>query len=183
MTTQTLAISSVSTRSRVLWILGFAILTGLSSLVRVPLWFTPIPITLQTAVVLLSGLVLGRDGFWSQLVYLALGCVGLPFFTANSSNVQTLFGATGGYLIGFVFASAFVGYMIQPQWRFLSAWRRFVYLLAASMLILIPGVIQLKLVSGVSLARALEMGFYPFILGDFIKTLLVTWVPKQFIRK
>ena len=183
MTTQTLAVSRTSTKSRILWISFFALLTGLSAQVKIPLWFTPVPITLQTMVVMFSGVIIGRDGFWSQLLYIALGCVGLPFFADNTSNVQMLFGATGGYLIGFVIASAFIGYIITPLWTSLPVWKRFSYLLAASMLIFIPGVIQLKLVAGVSFDKALVLGFYPFILGDVIKTIVVALTPAKLIQK
>lgn len=183
MTTQTLALSQTSTKSRILWISTFAILTGLASLVKIPLWFTPVPLTLQTAAVLLSGVVLGRDGLWSQLLYLVLGGIGLPFFAANSSNVQMLFGATGGYLIGFVIASAFIGYKVTPVWSSLPTWKRFAYLLAASGLIFVPGIVQLKLVAGVSFEKALVLGFYPFVLGDLIKTAVVSFTPAKWIQK
>lgn len=183
MTTQTLAVSRVSTKSRILWISVFALLTGLSAQVKIPLWFTPVPITLQTMVVMFSGIILARDGFWSQILYVALGCIGLPFFADNTSNFQMLFGATGGYLIGFVIASAFIGYKITPVWTSLPIWKKFTYLLAASLLIFIPGVIQLKLVAGITLNKALILGFYPFILGDIIKTTVVALTPSKFIQR
>jgi biotin transport system substrate-specific component len=127
----------------------------------------------------MSGVVLGRDGLWSQALYLVLGGIGLPFFASNVPGIQVLFGATGGYLLGFVFASAFIGYKIQPQWGELPLWKRLSFLLASSILIFVPGVLQLKLVAHVSMAQALEMGFYPFILGDVIKALAVSWTPAK----
>lgn len=183
MTTQTVSLYRSSTKSRILWISVFAILTGLSAQVKIPLWFTPVPITLQTMVVMFSGVIIARDAFWSQLLYLALGCVGLPFFADNTSNMQMLFGATGGYLIGFVIAAAFIGYKITPIWSKIPTWKKFTYLLAASMLIFIPGVIQLKLVAGISFEKALALGFYPFILGDIVKTVAVAFTPAKLIRR
>jgi biotin transport system substrate-specific component len=183
MTTQTLSLSRTSTQARVLWIVAFAFLTGLSALVKIPLGFTPVPVSLQTAVVMLSAVVLGRDGLWAQALYLVLGCVGLPFFTPDTPGVQVLFGATGGYLAGFVFAAAFIGYKVQPQWNTLPTWKRTAILLGSSMLIFIPGIIQLKLVAGISLMKALEFGFYPFILGDVIKSFAVSLTPSSWIRR
>lgn len=183
MTTQTLAFSRTSTQARVLWIAFFAILTGLSALVKIPLGFTPVPVSLQTAVVMLSAVILGRDGMWAQALYLLLGGIGLPFFSPDTAGVQVLFGATGGYLLGFVIAAAFVGYKIQPQWSTLSVWKRTALLLAASMLIFIPGVLQLKFVAGVSFAKALSLGFYPFILGDILKSLAVSFTPAKWTRR
>jgi len=179
MTTQTLTLSRTSTKSRVLWIAFFAILTGLSALVKIPLGFTPVPVTLQTMVVMLSGVILARDGLWAQAAYLVLGCIGLPFFTPDVPAFQVILGATGGYLFGFVAAAAFIGYKIQPQWDQLPVWKRTAFLLASSMLIFIPGVIQLKFVTGVSFARALEMGFFPFLIGDVIKSFLVSVYPSK----
>lgn len=182
MTTQAISVSKSTTQSRVFWILTFAILTGLSSLVKIPLGFTPVPVSLQTAIVMLSGIVLGRDALWAQGLYLLLGGIGLPFFTPDTPGVQVLFGATGGYLLGFVFSAAFIGYKIRPQWDTLPVWKRTAFLMVASMLIFIPGVLQLKLTAGVSFARALELGFYPFILGDLIKSLAVSFTSSKFLR-
>lgn len=182
MTTQTLAISRTTTQARILWIVGFAILTGLSSLVKIPLGFTPVPVTLQTAVVMLSGVVLGRDALWAQGLYLLLGGIGLPFFTPDTAGVQVLFGATGGYLLGFVFAATFIGYKIRPQWDTLPVWKRAAFLLASSIFIFIPGVIQLKLVAGITFAKALSLGFYPFIIGDIIKSFAVSWTPSKWTK-
>lgn len=179
MTTQTLTLSDLSTKNRVFWISVFAILTGLSSLVKIPLGFTPVPITLQTMVVMLSGVVLARHAFWAQFGYVLLGCVGLPFFTPEVPGVQVLFGATGGYLLGFVVSASFIGYKIRPQWETLPIWKKATLLLASSMLIFIPGVIQLKLVSGASITEVLKMGFYPFILGEVVKSLLVSFYPSK----
>ena len=181
MTTKTLNLSVSSTKSRVLWISIFTILTGLSGWIKIPLGFTPVPITLQTGVVLLSGIVLGRDGMWSQLAYLVLGGIGLPFFASNLPGVQVLFGATGGYLIGFVAAAAFVGRFVQPHWNSIPYWKRNVWLLASSLLVFVPGVIQLWLITGLSFSKVLVLGFYPFILGDILKVLAVSATPTSWI--
>lgn len=164
------------------WIVLFASLTGLSALVKIPLGFTPVPITLQTAVAMAGGLILGRDGFWAQVLYLLLGCVGLPFFTPEHSNVQVLFGATGGYLIGFAFASYGCARWIRPYAGQLSWFQRYVRLLGVSMLIFVPGVLGLALFQDLSLSKAVMLGFVPFIAGDLIKTLLVSLIShKSFV--
>jgi len=75
----------------------FLPLTALGAFVRVPLPFTPVPITLQTFFVLLSGAFLGRrSGSLTQLLYLVMGVCGAPIFTGAASGWIYLLGPTGG---------------------------------------------------------------------------------------
>ncbi len=184
---QTLAFEKTSARSHTLarigWISGFALLTGVAALVKIPLLFTPVPMTLQTAVVLASGVVLGKDGVYSQLLYVLLGGIGLPFFVGETAGFTYLFGATGGYLLGFIATSALVGRWLQPVWSELSYTKRTAGLLAASLLVFIPGVLQLKLALDISFVQALALGFVPFIAGDILKTALVALTPSKIVRR
>jgi biotin transport system substrate-specific component len=179
MTTNAITLPKSLLKNRILMISAFALLTGLTAWIKIPLGFTPVPLTLQTAVVLLSGVVLGKDGVHSQLLYLLLGGIGLPFFASDLPGVQALFGATGGYLIGFVFASAFVGYVVQPHWHQLSYVTKVAYLSIASLLVFIPGTFQLWMMTDFSLTKVLALGFYPFILGDLLKVALVSLTPNK----
>jgi biotin transport system substrate-specific component len=84
---------------------GFAALTAASAQLRIPLPFTPVPLTLQVFIVLLCGAVLGRGrGVAAQAIYVTLGAVGLPVFTGAAAGLAYLLGPTGGYLMGFVLA-------------------------------------------------------------------------------
>ncbi|MCK4777082.1 MAG: biotin transporter BioY, partial [Actinomycetia bacterium] len=86
----------------------FALLTALSSKVRIFLPVTPVPVTLQVLVVLFSGFFLGPFyGALSQIFYISLGGLGLSVFTVS------LFGVTGGYIIGFIFAAWFIGFSMR----------------------------------------------------------------------
>src|SRR5258708_18037129 len=86
-----------------LLIIGFSIFTALCAHVSIPLPFTPVPITLQTLAVLLSGAALGsKRGALSMLLYMGLGSAHLPVFAGGASGFPI---ATGGYLIGFVIAA------------------------------------------------------------------------------
>lgn len=74
----------------------------------------PVPITLQTFGVLLTGAVLGaKRGFLAVLLYLALGAAGLPVFADGKSGLAVLVGPTGGYLAGFAFAAALCGFLVE----------------------------------------------------------------------
>ena len=75
------------------WVAGFSLFTAAMAQIRIPLPFTPVPLTGQTFAVLLSGAVLGsRRGFASQALYLAEGAAGLPVFAGGASSVLHLLG-------------------------------------------------------------------------------------------
>ena len=94
----------------------FAALTGAVAWFKIPLPFTPVPITLQTLMVLLSGAMLGPVyGALSMIVYLLLGAIGLPVFAGGGSGVAALLGPSGGYLFSYPIAAFVIGYMLQKK--------------------------------------------------------------------
>ncbi len=145
----------------------FLILTCLGAFVRIPLSFTPVPITLQTFFVLLSGAFLGSNlGFLTQLSYILLGIWGLPIFTGAGSGLLYLLGPTGGYLLGFVLASFLIGRFI----RFSNdPFFTFTLFCLGDAVLLFCGTLWLKFLFGYDLTRALFIGFLPFISGDLLK--------------
>ncbi|AGN02112.1 BioY protein [Salinarchaeum sp. Harcht-Bsk1] len=163
---------------RLLLVGGFAALTGLAAQVRIPLWFTPVPITLQTFAFLLAGLVLGaRFGGLSQGLYVGAGVAGVPWFQAMGAGVGHLAGPTGGYLVGMFCSTLLVGYVVDryPVREHLSA---LIGLLAvANALVYVVGLPWLfawsNLVTGgdVGLWELLVIGLFPFVAGDVVKLL------------
>lgn len=84
-------------------VLGFAMLAALGAQVRVPVPWSDVPMTMQSFVVVLAGLTLSPAAAVSSMIlYLACGAAGLPVFAQGSAGI---FGATGGYLVGFVVAA------------------------------------------------------------------------------
>lgn len=150
-------------------VIAVALLTAAAAQLRVALPFTPVPITGQTFAVLLGGAVLGmRAGAASQLLYLALGAVGLPVFTEASGGWQVFQGATGGYLVGFVFAAALVGWLAEQ--RHDRRLRTAVWMFALGNLVIYAfGVPWLMVVTGWGLAEAVAGGVVPFLVGDLLK--------------
>jgi len=175
-------ITKGKTVSRLIGTVGFVILTALGAFVRIPLPFSPVPITLQTFFVLLSGAMLGGTlGPSSQLLYLLLGAAGLPIFTRAGSGLLYLAGPTSGYLFGFVLASLFVGRSISKIPRnFISV---FGLLFAADLILLFCGMIWLKAVLGFGWPKLFLIGFLPFIPGDIIKTFACTLVYSGFCKR
>ncbi|OGU76746.1 MAG: hypothetical protein A2V93_06570 [Ignavibacteria bacterium RBG_16_34_14] len=97
------------------WIFSFSFLTAIAAQFTVPV--KPVPFTLQTMAVLLSGAFLGaKRGAVSQLIYLSLGIVGLPVFAQTPEGAlgfARLIGPTGGYLLAFPLAAFVAGYLIE----------------------------------------------------------------------
>jgi len=101
--------------NKIVWIISFSILTAIAAQFTIPV--KPVPFTLQTVAVLLSGAFLGaKRGAYSQLFYLALGVIGLPVFAQipdGAIGFTRLFGPTGGYLLAFPLAALITGYLIE----------------------------------------------------------------------
>jgi len=154
--------------------LGFALLTAAAAQIRIPLGFTPVPITGQTFAVLLSGAALGATwGAASQFLYFALGAVGLPFFSNGEGGWEVVTGATGGYIVGFIAAAYVVGYLAERRQdrSVLSAIPAFI---TGNLVIYGFGVTWLyhSVESITTGEQAITAGFTPFIAGDLVKIAL-----------
>ena len=153
----------------------FACLTGIFAQLRFYLPYTPVPVTGQVFAVLLSGIILGKwYGGISQGLYAALGAAGIPWFNGGKAGLEILSGVTGGYIIGFIFASLIIGWFID---RYMKS-RSFAGLISLMVLgiaiIYLFGIVQLSLVLGVNAQKAIELGALPFIGGDIYKALIVS---------
>ncbi|MGH8946508.1 MAG: biotin transporter BioY [Acidimicrobiia bacterium] len=162
-------------RSRVtdmILVAAAAALTALAAQVRIPLGFTPVPITGQTFAVLLTGAALGwRLGVAGQMLYVLVGLLGAPVFSDASGGVEVIWEATGGYLVGFVFAAGLVGWLAERRHdrAFVGM---FVTFLLGSVVIYVFGVIGLMAATGWGFGEAIAKGVVPFLIGDLIKALL-----------
>ncbi|MFH1888808.1 MAG: biotin transporter BioY [Candidatus Omnitrophota bacterium] len=160
--------------SRVIGVITFVILTSLGAFVRIPLPFTPVPLTLQTFFVLLSGLFLGGLGTVSQVIYVLLGVAGLPIFSTAASGLYYLCGPTAGYIFGFILAALFLGKFIkQAKGKLFPV---FILLCLADFIILACGTLWLKTTLGLSYGRSFLIGFIPFIPGDGLKILFAAGI-------
>lgn len=154
---------------------AFALLTAAAArLVVIHLPFTPVPITGQTFAVLLGGAALGSwAGAGSQLIYVAMGAAGLPFFADGNGGWDYATGATFGYLIGFIAAAWVVGFLAERHqdrkvWSAIPAFltgNAVIYLLGVSWLLLTVEAIS-------TWEEALTAGLLPFVAGDVLKIVL-----------
>jgi len=163
------------TACRIFGVAVFVILTALGAFVRIPLPFTPVPVTLQTLFVLLGALSLGRNwGALTQVLYISLGILGAPVFSQAVRGLGLLAAPTAGYLFGFVLAAFFAGSLI-PSVRH-KPFLILAVVLAADMIILACGTLWLKFLFSYPLNKALLLGFLPFIPGDLLKAIAVTFI-------
>ncbi|NNN00402.1 MAG: biotin transporter BioY [Acidimicrobiaceae bacterium] len=170
---------AIGTRSRVLadvvpasllantaLVVGAAALVGLLAQVSIPLGFTPVPITGQTLGVMLAGSALGwRRAGLAMSVYVIAGMAGLPWFANHASGYAM---ASFGYLVGFVIAGSALGWLAsRGSDRTVS--RALVSMIVGEVIIFAIAVPWLAVALHVSLARAISLGFTPFVAGEFIK--------------
>ncbi|MBA2316668.1 MAG: biotin transporter BioY [Euzebyales bacterium] len=156
----------------VLLVAGGALLTAAAAQVAVPLPFTPVPLSGQTFAVLLVAAALGPlRGSLAQVLYIALAMVGLPFYAEASGGVEVVFGATGGYVFGFVVASVIVGHLARRGVDRKPVGVVGAYVLG-SLIIYAVGVPWLAAAIEVPLLEAVKLGLAPFLIGDALKALL-----------
>ena len=144
----------------------FTLLMVLSAFVRIPLFFTPVPLTMQTLVVYLSMVVLREKASFSQILYLMLGAAGLPVFTNAGAGLLYLAGPTGGYLIGFIAAAVVLGRCLPEKLTFSKSILLFSL---AALVVYLCGMSWLIGVHKFSLLQAFLAGLVPFIPGEAIK--------------
>ncbi|AEG45158.1 biotin transport system substrate-specific component [Isoptericola variabilis J7] len=150
-------------------VVGVAALTALTAQLRIPIPGLPVPVTGQTFAVLLGAAALGPlRGSLAQVLYVGVGLAGLPVFTGGASGWEAVAGASGGYLLGFVAASAAVGALARR-----GADRRVLSTVGAyavgTAVIYACGVPWLAAVAGMPIGAALMAGAVVFLPGDAIK--------------
>ena len=161
--------------------LGTILLT-ISAKIKIP--FYPVPMTMQTFVVLFLGISFGyKIGVATILLYLFEGLLGLPVFSNSPEKgigITYFTGPTMGYLIGFIFASLLAGYFKYNSNYFLT----FIKLTISTSIIYILGVLWLGNLIGWD-KPVLQFGVYPFLFAELFKLMLLTILIKkiQLLRK
>ena len=149
---------------------AMAFVTGVAAQVRIPLWFTPVPITAQVLTVLLAGVLLGSFyGGTSMMLYLLFGYAGIPWFTNATTGLPL--GPTSGYLIGFIPAAFVIGYMLRSR-STRSLLTLIFVMIGAVGIIYLFGSIHFALFMNTGIKNTLIMTVLPFIPFDIGKALL-----------
>lgn len=165
------------TTKEIVYVSLFSALTAIGAFIQIPLG--PVPITLQTMFVLLSGFILGpKLALFSQLVYVLLGLFGLPIFAGMTGGIQSILKPSFGFIIGFLVASYIVGLLCKGGRRSLYS-----YIIAGAIgtaVMYIIGIPYMALIlngvlkSGLTFVRILEIGLLLFIPGDILKLLVAS---------
>lgn len=165
-------------------ILGGTILAAICAHIVLPLYFTPVPLSLQPLAVLLLGLLLSpRLAGVTLAAYLAEGALGLPVFapgTDSLGGLAHLFGPTGGYLLAYPAAAILVSFLWRRAGRRLTP-----ALLAASagdLLILGSGALWLATWTHLTAASALALAVVPFLPGDALKVVAAATMAMALVR-
>jgi len=153
----------------------FVAFIAIGAFIAIPIG--PVPIVLQNMFVLLAGLILGPVwGLACVAVYLLIGLAGMPVFSGGTSGIGRLFGPTGGYLLGYlpcVFVTAALSKGLGK--KLVSD---IFAMVIGSLIVYAAGVPWLKLVTSMTLEKALVVGMYPFLIGDMIKIIAAAFIAR-----
>lgn len=144
----------------------FAAVMTVCAQIQIP--FGQVPFTLQTLGVFIASSLLGwKRGTLSVLVYILLGCVGLPVFAGFSGGAGVLFGATGGYIIGFLFTSLIVGFMTEKLGK--KLWVEITAMIAGLAVCYAFGTAWFIFVTKTGIVEALLLCVVPYLIPDAFK--------------
>jgi biotin transport system substrate-specific component len=167
-------------------VLGAASLVGLSAQLVVPVPGTPVPVTGQTLAVLLCGAALGaRRAALSMVLYLAVGAAGVGWFAEGTSGTGH---PSFGYVVGFILAAGVVGYLAGRGGDRTPA-RTVLTMTVGTLLIYAVGVPWLAFALDVDLWKAMDLGLWPFLIGDALKVvaaaglLPLSWLAVRHLRE
>ncbi|MBS1802088.1 MAG: biotin transporter BioY [Acidobacteria bacterium] len=152
-------------------VLAGSALVAVSSHVTVPLWFTPVPLTLQPFAVLLLGLILSpRQAAATLGTYLLEGAAGLPVFAPGfvlGAGLAHLWGPTGGYLMSYPVATMLVSWLRKHVSRGFAG--AVLSAAAGNGVILLCGLAWLAASTHAQFGSAVSLAVLPFLPGDALK--------------
>mgnify|MGYP000925094751 FL=1 len=160
----------------------FTALTAIGAFISIPIG--PVPITLQSFFVLLSGIFLGsKKALFSQITYLLLGLIGFPIFAGFSGGIQSIFKPSFGFIIGYVAAAYVVGKITESgTFAHFGLWAA---VLTGTLTIYAFGLpymyysLNIMLSSNLSVFKILQLGMLAFIPGDLLKAIIAVFLAKK----
>ena len=160
----------------------FTALTAVGAFISIPIG--PVPITLQSFFVLLSGIILGsKKAMFSQITYLLLGLIGFPIFAGFSGGIQTIFKPSFGFIIGYIVAAYVVGKLTER--KPITPINSWVAVLAGSIAIYAFGlpymyyILNIMLKSNLNIIKILQLGMLSFIPGDLLKAAIAVFISQK----
>ncbi|MFA5449546.1 MAG: biotin transporter BioY [Clostridia bacterium] len=159
----------------------FAAVTALLSQISFYIPLSPVPISFGIMAVFITGLLLNpRSAFFSLLVYLGLGAIGLPIFSGGRGGLGIIVGATGGFLFSYPIAALFISVSVDLFTRLFNPENTkvkkyvfpafaFIVLIIALFICYLIGTLYLARLLGMTFKGALSAAVYPFVLLDILK--------------
>jgi biotin transport system substrate-specific component len=159
----------------------FTALTAIGAFISIPAG--PVPITLQSFFVLLSGLMLGsKKAAFSQITYLLLGLIGFPVFAGFSGGLQHIYKPSFGFILGYIAAAYIAGKFKEEKNIKQYVWAA---VISGTIIIYAFGlpymyyVLNIMLNSNLSVFKILQLGMFAFIPGDVIKAVIIVFLSKK----
>ena len=163
----------------------FTGLTAIGAFISLPVG--PVPISLQSLFVILSGLIIGpKLGALSQIVYISLGLIGVPIFSGFTGGPQTIMKPSFGFIIGFVFAAYIVGVIAHSDKK-LSIKKVWIGSLVGTIVVYLFGLpymyymLNIVMGKGLSFQAIMQMGCLLFLPGDFVKVIIASLVAMKIL--
>lgn len=182
-------LAAVPATRRMVWLQSAAIVfagsvfVAICAHVALPLYFTPVPLSLAPFAVLLLGLLLSpRLAAATLCAYLAEGALGLPVFASTPAipGMAHLLGPTGGYLLSYPLAAGLIAFLVRRTSRgyvpaFLSA-------AAGSLVILFCGALWLAVLTHATAQSVVTLAVLPFLPGDALKVAAAAGIAAGWVR-
>lgn len=160
----------------------FTALTAVGAFIKIPVG--PAPITLQLLFIAMAGMLLGP--FWgavSQILYVALGLIGVPLFTAGG-GFSYIYNPTFGFLLGFILVPIVIGTLLDKYYKADFVTTFFIVMLGMLSCYLIGAPYMYMILHNVmgtpiTLPKALLTGFLIFIPGDIVKSMVTAYLSRR----
>ena len=166
------AINAQTARTKKIVLIGLmTAVTCILGPLSIPLPFSPVPISLTNFAIFLAVFILGmKDATISFIIYLLLGAVGVPVFSAFSGGLGKLVGPTGGYLFGFIFLALIMGFFMEHFDRKIVP--TIIGMIIGMAVCYIFGTVWLAKLTSLSFNEALALGVLPYLAGDVAKIII-----------
>lgn len=173
-----------SKSERIVLFISMVVFMCIVSPVSVSLSFTPLPVSLGSLAVLIVSMLMGwRQGLAIIVVYIVLGCIGMPVLAGWLGGLSCISSANVGYLVGYLIAAFIVGIIVDRH-QF-SLWAYFAAGLAGTVVLYLAGCISLMHNMDTTFSTAAIYGAVPFVLFDLIKVVfsaILCWLMRSHIR-
>ena len=157
----------------------FAAITACLSQLQIPLPFTPIPVSLGTLAVMLTGAILTpKEAFLAELIYVLLGTIGIPIFHGFQGGIGILLGPTGGYLFAYPLMAWLIAAILtkMPEEKKLQTIALLSSMILGNLICYILGCSWFMLLNHITFGQAFLLTGAPFIIGDCLKILIVLFI-------